>query len=565
MPTPPPVPPPNPATPPLPARPERSEILVIKETVTALLIAFVLAFVFRGFVIEAFIIPTGSMAPTLRGAHVLLRAPDSGTTWAIEPQHQDSFRQPLPLQETINAPDPITGDRLAFKNVPRRAGDRIFVLKYLYAAFEPSRFDVVVFKNPSDPAQNFIKRLIGLPGEQIALVDGDVFTRVSSSLGVATGQDAWDQPGWRIARKPERVQRTVWHTIFDSAHTPITPERNGLLWYRAPWIGSTPSPPTSDSTANAPVDTNPQGVWSIGTSPSYRFSGSGRADLLWNEVQRPIDDTVPYNQQSTGYLSARFPVSDLRLSLGVEPATRGLSLWPTLTARGHAFQAEINAQGVAIRMVPVDELGQPSADWQTLSERATPIRLEPGHVTNIEFWHVDQTIQLWIDGRNVLSAEYDWSPAERFLHATGRTVARAIETQIGPYDAPFADPSIYRRPRIAWQFDGSPFTLHRVRIDRDLHYHQAGTGSREARIYGSDPRYMPALKSDQYFVCGDNSPISDDGRLWDTLNPWIRELDPDMGVVNRKLLIGRAFFVYFPAIHPGPLPVPDFGRMRFIW
>ncbi len=41
----------------------------IKDTIESLVIAFILAFVFRGFLVEAFVIPTGSMAPTLFGKH----------------------------------------------------------------------------------------------------------------------------------------------------------------------------------------------------------------------------------------------------------------------------------------------------------------------------------------------------------------------------------------------------------------------------------------------------------------------------------------------------------------
>ena len=78
---------------------------------------------------------------------------------------------------------------------------------------------------------------------------------------------------------------------------------------------------------------------------------------------------------------------------------------------------------------------------------------------------------------------------------------------------------------------------------------------------------MPALDSDQFFVCGDNSPASSDARLWTRVDPWIKEqVDPTVGVVNRDLLVGRAFFVYFPAPVPGKhLWMPDFGRLRFIW
>src|SRR5437867_12328028 len=59
---------------PLPATKESS----VKETLESILAAFTLAFIFRAFVVEAFVIPTGSMAPTLLGAHMRFRCPDCG-------------------------------------------------------------------------------------------------------------------------------------------------------------------------------------------------------------------------------------------------------------------------------------------------------------------------------------------------------------------------------------------------------------------------------------------------------------------------------------------------------
>src|ERR1044072_9265524 len=50
----------------------------VKETIESILIAFILAFSFRAFIVEAFVIPTGSMAPTLLGAHMRYRCPDCG-------------------------------------------------------------------------------------------------------------------------------------------------------------------------------------------------------------------------------------------------------------------------------------------------------------------------------------------------------------------------------------------------------------------------------------------------------------------------------------------------------
>src|ERR1700758_4663456 len=50
----------------------------VKDTIESILVAFILAFIFRAFVVEAFVIPTGSMAPTLLGAHLSFVCPDCG-------------------------------------------------------------------------------------------------------------------------------------------------------------------------------------------------------------------------------------------------------------------------------------------------------------------------------------------------------------------------------------------------------------------------------------------------------------------------------------------------------
>src|SRR5580704_4615874 len=55
----------------------------VKETIESILIAFILAFIFRAFVVEAFVIPTGSMAPTLLGAHMRFRCPDCGYVFDV--------------------------------------------------------------------------------------------------------------------------------------------------------------------------------------------------------------------------------------------------------------------------------------------------------------------------------------------------------------------------------------------------------------------------------------------------------------------------------------------------
>ena len=55
----------------------------IIETLQSLIVAFVFAMVFRGFVVEGFVIPTGSMAPTLMGQNLLLHSDQTGQDFAI--------------------------------------------------------------------------------------------------------------------------------------------------------------------------------------------------------------------------------------------------------------------------------------------------------------------------------------------------------------------------------------------------------------------------------------------------------------------------------------------------
>lgn len=568
----------RPAAPRTPAPPVRASSVrtghAVKETVISLIIAFVFAFVFRGFVIEAFVIPTGSMAPTLLGKHNRFQSPESGATWTVNPWSNDPAGNPLPVQGTMMVTDPMTGARVGQelpatlgRNVPTLSGDRIFVLKYLYSLFDPSRWDVVVFKYPgrapSDvlvgEQQNYIKRLVGLPGEEIALVDGDVFFRQAAGAAGALPRSDWSAPDWQIARKGERVQRELWMPLYDSRYAPLEPERNLRRWFETPWKGLTP-------------DGEPDRAWRIEDRTAYELDSGAPTVLAWDNETRPITDAYPYNEVPRDRSGSDFAVSDIRMAMGVEPREPGLDLAAVVAARGHEFRAEIGGERIRLLMRPAS--GEVPGEWRVLEEVETGPAFEPGRVTNVEFWHVDQSLQVWIDGERAAIGTYAWSPALRIEHVFGGDGDRVL----GPVAQgnPLADPSLYRQPRVRWEMAGTPLTLHRVRLDRDIFYrpgvYDSGPGQpRHARqgqpSLATHPMQPNLLGPDQFFVAGDNSPNSLDGRQWDTPDPWVyAKIDGTIGVVPRDLLIGKAFFVYFPALHKEKrVPVPDVGRMRFIW
>jgi signal peptidase I len=556
----------------------QSEKSAAKDTVVSVLISLVLAFVFRGFVVEAFQIPTGSMAPTLLGAHMRFKSPATGAEWTVAPwdyfdqnlQAPKAVQRGLQSGEGLIVQDPMSGSTITPISMPTLSGDRIFVLKYLYSIFDPERFDIVVFKNPTNPQENFIKRLIGLPNEQIALVDGDVFVRPVPSAGSAPSDNPWSEPGWKIARKPERVQRAVWQPVFRSEFTPKESKVDGRQWFFPPWIAST-------------------GEWRIADRAAYEYSGTAPTRLDWDLEKWPLTDRYPYNEAFHGGAGTRngsdvligrwrsrlqsvsqqmyFPVSDIRVAAGIEPKgpSSDFEIAFNLVARGHEFQARLGKGKISLNMRPQQSAGSggdgAELQWNALAVKDIAGLFASGSVTNVEFWHVDQSLEVWIDGSRALHADYDWSPAQRIGYATGLDPDRIDKHEI------LMDGTKYRSPGLSIAMLGSPVTLHRVGVWRDLHYQPTPRAASTDPGTATSPRSVLTTGPDHFFCCGDNSPSSHDGRSWNLVDPWVASsIDDTVGVVHRDLMIGKAFFVYFPAMDRSRrLPVPDVGRMRLIW
>jgi signal peptidase I len=105
---------------------------IIREYIEAILIALLLALLIRTFIVQAFKIPSGSMKTTLLiGDHILVSKFSYGTHIPNE----------LPF---INIK--LFDDIVLFPRVPKRG-------------------DIIVFKFPKDETRDFIKRVIGLPGD----------------------------------------------------------------------------------------------------------------------------------------------------------------------------------------------------------------------------------------------------------------------------------------------------------------------------------------------------------------------------------------------------------------
>ncbi|MCY2965847.1 MAG: signal peptidase I, partial [Planctomycetota bacterium] len=166
---------PSAATAPTPTPPPPPRQESWRETVESIVIAFILAFLFRTFEAEAFVIPTGSMAPTLFGQHRDVTCESCGTRFSVganvgtgsDSEIQRGYinagnrlKSAVCLNAACHYVNDVFGDEIF-------AGDRILVNKFPYEFSDPVRWDVVVFKYPDGAKTNYIKRLVGLPGEEL--------------------------------------------------------------------------------------------------------------------------------------------------------------------------------------------------------------------------------------------------------------------------------------------------------------------------------------------------------------------------------------------------------------
>jgi signal peptidase I len=155
--------------------------------------------IFRTFAAEAYIVPTGSMAPTLLGQHREIICPNC------------DFRLILGLDEAGRAGRPVCpncgqGELDAVRALDSN-GDRVLVQKFVYDLRPPRRWEVAVFHFPGDPSQAYVKRVVGRPGESIRILGGNIWI------------------DGRIARKTLGEQRAMRVLVFDNNHSPRDAER----------------------------------------------------------------------------------------------------------------------------------------------------------------------------------------------------------------------------------------------------------------------------------------------------------------------------------------------------
>ena len=537
-----------------------------RETCESIAFAFVLALLFRTFAAEAFVIPTGSMAPTLLGRNKEVVCPGCKHCYEIGASEEaDDAGYVILSQRISQSACPNCRHMHDVKPLNVFKGDRILVNKAAYQFGDPNRWDVIVFRYPEDTQKNYIKRLVGLPNEAIRIERGDVYARKS------------EQDEYRIVRKqnPDK-QKLLQQLVHDDRHPPrellelgwpeswSAVERTGGEKGVDGWTTDA-SGWTRNSKSKArhlEVSASEQPRWM-----RYRHLVPAQTD--WDEVangkppaQNPrpqlISEYCGYNMYTGGRSSSidddRYWVGDLTLNctVTITSATgKDSHLLLELVEGVRRYRCRIDVPSGQATLTRSDDFpaDRDAAPEIELAKANTPIR-GPGTYT-LRFANVDDRLCLWVNDGILGSGLVPFGDAAEFEAPANRRPQEADLTPVG----------------IAAQ--GLAVRVSDLHIERDIYYRADSVDNNAGDFGGGDTEvdeHLPLrdlltkpkawgelyeekfrraefrqLGPDEFFVMGDNSPRSADSRLWPN-----RRRAENRHAVDRQALIGKAFFVYWP-------------------
>jgi signal peptidase I len=305
-----------------------------RENIEAFTVAIVMAVMLKYFAVEAYQIPTGSMQPTLMG---------------------QEFR----------------GERATLAGEIK---DRILVDKFSFHMRDPERWEVVIFKYPLNRAQNFVKRLVGMPGEHLKIQYGDVWRRENPSAE------------WKVVRRPAAVQREHWKAIDIGA------PKGGASWKRASSEGAAPRIEGRKVSASAParVEFAAHGGGPIQDTYSHGYPPGMRAEL---------DQLPPHYNSNRNY------VGDLRVTGRVRSA-EGARVAIVLTEGKRRYRFELPGDrsqppaSIAIDWAPNETLEPRSASAGSPNERSV---LRASEWTEFAVENLDDELRLELGGEHLVT------------------------------------------------------------------------------------------------------------------------------------------------------------------
>jgi signal peptidase I len=555
-------------TQPAPRKKPRGSLRGFIDTLVVLYVAVIL---FRTFEVEGYIISTGSMAPDLLGFHKRVVCPACGY----------EFAHGIPVDETGTTADTIDDlahegpgqvrcpncgeDRIDIREVPPNHGDQLLVLKNVYEFRDPWRFEVVVLKSPSRPTP-FVKRIVGLPNESVQIRDGDIYV------------------DGEICRKNLAQQRAVRILVNDNDYLPSDPPEGQSCWSiedeKQGWLPDeqghgfvfSPAPAKTPTAKDAKSRAHSDGpiAW-IAFRKWVRHGGRFHTVVPIADSQPVVHiksgmfPVVRYDQaarklEATGAVDRA--ERDRLLAANSQPATRAAI--EELFAESHVGpitdEYGYNRVNAALIPNPVRDLflecevslgaGDGEATFEISDGRQTFVVVVNRRQHFVELRLAGQPNPLFHE--SVAASKFE-KPFKLEFSTFDRQVLVALNgVQVFP---PWQCPTDVAEPsRIPVRIGarGVAVEVSGLKVFRDIYYTRGG---------GRNASDQPIqLAADEYFVLGDNSPVSNDGRSW------------AHGAIKRSQLLGKPFVVHLPS-RPGRISiggftryirVPDFSRIRYI-
>lgn len=334
-----------------------ASLRLVRLSVCGALLAVCTVLAVEAVVLEPFHVPTGSMAPALKGHHRVGVCPCCGKETVVGRAGADAkgtgearyYRKAF-CQNCGAFP-------VRFSGGPEIAGDRILVNRAAFLVRAPARWEIVVFRLLGS---FYIKRVLGLGGEEILIDDGDVY---------ANGE---------LLRKTFAQARQMALLIFDQEHPAA--ER----WEFAP-----PAPSPADAIV---LD----GVQSPCTATYRNYSAAAKKC-------EPIRDEYAYNgavHADTECVHDFLIETDIEVGGAKESGAISLRLCD-------------GGEWVDV-MLPVGEaraieaFAWPSEDanqMRKVAESGRPFALRAGRRWHVELALVDRRLSLVVDGQALLCAD----------------------------------------------------------------------------------------------------------------------------------------------------------------
>jgi signal peptidase I len=397
---------------------------------------------------EAFVIPTGSMAPTLQGRHAELVCPNCQFAYAAS--LSDWFQGDGKFDpHAMKANCPNCGQSEVVRvGTPVVKGDRVLVDKLS----RPARWDLAVFDYPEDPAVKFVARVVGLPGERVQLVGGDVFIS-----------------GSRLQKAPDEA-RDLWFLVHDTAYGPRKPIADGPRWQPA-------------QEASKWHCSDGRWVFSGTNSPTdgLRFTGKITDELAYNSTQ-PVWLDEP-NQPPL--------VGDVMLDCRLEAFSGAGNVRFGWQFAGRQVEATISAQG-NVELKVSDQAGERS-DKEPKTDRSQG--------------RLSQALS------SLPRLAFAVRDGQAYVLENDRPIARV---SLGSQDVAAAQAQSKQIPapcRVTIAADHCMLTIARLRLFRDVYYRsmdQMPMASALPRDFAGEV----GLGKGQYWLLGDNSDHSKDCRFF---------------------------------------------------